>query len=436
MKHFFLLILLGTILGSLVPRLAEAQCNYIAVRSGKFSDASTWRVTAEHATCASTPVSDGAAQIIILGFNVVLDVPYVVGRYGTIVVSNQGSLIGGSDLTVGDGTGNRNDTWLTISAGSTLRVAQLTVNKATILIGPALGAALPTTLITDCNLVLTNAVVTDNSQAIINGSIDVSSGAANNELCGTGTVRIVGCVYGGNGAVRKLATNCASTLLTTMCAQQAPPANCPGPKAGNNANEKACDALVTGCRPLPVELVIFTVSLTPRQGVALHWVTASEKNSQHFVIERSADGSTFSALRTVAAAGSTQARTTYEQTDEQPLFGTSYYRLRQVDFDGTTAFSPVQLIHLGSANAESLTVYPGHEAQQWVVSTSLPAAVLASGPASVRVFDALGRGQQLAAVPDGSQTGRWTLDMRSLPAGLYIVRLVSAAGSFSRRIVQ
>ena len=81
-------------------------------------------------------------------------------------------------------------------------------------------------------------------------------------------------------------------------------------------------------------------------------------------------------------------------------------------------------------------MYPGHEAQQWVVSTSLPAAVLASGPASVRVFDALGRGQQLAAVPDGSQTGRWTLDMRSLPAGLYIVRLVSAAGSFSRRIVQ
>ena len=433
MKNFLYPLLLAAAFGGMLPRSATAQCTYTAVRSGLFSAASTWvAVPTRNASCSAVPSSGSAANIQISGFGVVLDVPYTVGQGGSLLITNQGSLIGGTNLTVGDGSGDRRSTSLTLAPGSTMRVAQLTVDKASVLIDNPLGTAFPTTLTTDCNLVLSNAVVIDNSLAIINGSVDVSSGAANNELCGTGVVRIVGCVYGGNGAVRKLAANCASSLLTTTCAQLAPPAGCPGPQAGNNANERACDALVDRCRPLPVELVVFTASLTPRQGVALHWVTASEKNSRHFVIERSADGTAFSALRTVAAAGTSHTRTTYDQTDEQPLFGTSYYRLRQVDIDGTTAFSPVQLIRLGNASAEGLAVYPGANAQQWVVASSLPAA----GPASVRVFDALGRSQPVAALPEGAQPGRWTLDLRTLPPGLYIVRLVSEAGSFSQRIAQ
>ncbi len=434
MKHFLYLLFLAVAMGNLLPRVASAQCTYKAVQNGPFSAASTWAVSGSNNACGATPASGSAANIIISSFTVVLDVPYTVGKNGALTITGRGSLVGGTNLTLGDGTGSRTDTWLTIAPGSTLRVAQLTVNKASVLIDQPADATTPTTLTTDCNLVLTNAVITDNSRAIINGSIDVSSGAASNELCGTGTVRILGCVFGGNGAVRQLATNCASALVTTICSQQIQPTTCPGPQAGNNANQRACDGLVPACGPLPVELVLFTASLTAGQGVALHWVTASERNSQSFVIERSADGTTFSALRAVAAAGTTSARTTYDQTDEQPLFGTSYYRLRQVDTDGTTAFSPVQLIRLGSANAEGLAVYPGREARQWVVSSALPAAVLASGPASVQVFDALGRSQQVAAVPDGSQTGRWTLDMRTLPTGMYIVRLVSAAGAFSQRI--
>lgn len=439
MKQFFYSLLLVATAGSISSGIASAQCTYLAVRSGPFSSPSTWAVkTNGNGACDSaTPTSGSRDNVVISGVNVTLDVPYAVGQNGSLTINNQGSLVGGADLTIGNGTGDRRTTWLTIEPGSTLRVAQLMVDKASVLIDVPLNTNAPTTLTTDCNLVLSNSVVTDNGLAFINGSVDVSSGAANNELCGSGTVRILGCVFGGNGAVRKLADNCASALVTTVCSRQTQPTGCPGPQAGNNANERACDGLAPACQPLPVELVVFSASLTARQGVALHWVTASEKNSRHFVIERSADGSTFSALRTVAAAGTTSARSTYDQTDEQPLFGTSYYRLRQVDMDGTTAFSPVQLVRLGSANAEGLAVYPGREAQQWVVSTSLPAAVLASSPAaSVRVFDALGRSQQVAALPDGSQAGRWTLDMRPLPAGLYIVRLVSAAGSFSQRIVQ
>ena len=441
MKKYFTPLIISAILNGLLAFTTQAQCTYTAISDGLFSSTSTWRVSsASKATCSDTPTSNTDAIIIVNGFTVTLNVNYALAKGGSIDIQNSGSLIGGADLILGDGSGNQSATQLTIEPGGTLQVAQLTVDKATIVIASA-SATKPTSLTTDCNLVLINSFITDNDQVFINGSIDLSKGGSNNTLCGTGSVRIIGCVFGGNGAVRKLATNCASSLVTTVCSQQQEkPEGCLGPISGNNANERACDVLVNTCAPLPVVLILFTATNTAtnaaRQGVALHWVTASEKNSHSFVVERSADGKIFHRLGTLAAAGSTQARTTYDLTDEQPLSGTSYYRLRQVDLDGTTTYSPVRNVKRGLAKGEGLAVYPGRSAQEWVVRTTLPAETLAQGPAAVRVFDALGRLQQVPCPADASQTGQWALDLRSLPTGIYIVRLITAAGSFSQRIAQ
>jgi hypothetical protein len=439
MKKYFTPLIISAILNGLLAFTTRAQCTYTANNGGLFSSARTWQVSST--TCSETPTSDTDAIIIINGGTVTLDVNYAIAKGGSISIRNSGSLIGGADLTLGDGSGSQSATQLTIEPGGTLQVAQLTVNKATIMIASPLNAPKPTSLTTDCNLVLINSFITDNSQVFINGSIDLSKGGSNNTLCGTGSVRIIGCVFGGNGAVRKLATNCASSLVTTVCSQQQEqPQGCPGPISGNNANEGACDVLVGTCAALPVELILFTATNTAtntaRQGVVLHWVTASEKNSHSFVVERSADGKIFHRIGTLAAAGSTQARTTYDLTDEQPLSGTSYYRLRQVDLDGTTTYSPVRNVKRGLTKGEGLAVYPGRSAQEWVVSTALSAETLAQGPATVRVFDALGRLHQVPCPADASQAGQWALDLRSLPTGIYIVRLITAAGSFSQRIAQ
>ena len=443
MKKYFTPLIISAILNGLLAFTTQAQCTYIAISDGPFSSNDTWQLSStSNAICTKAPTSDTDAIIIIDGYTVKLDVNYTIAKGGSISIRNSGSLIGGANLTLGDGSGNQSATQLTIEPGGTLQVAQLTVNKATIMIADQLNAPKPTSLTTECNLVLINSFITDNGQVFINGSIDLSKGGSNNTLCGTGNVRIIGCVFGGNGAVRKLATNCASSLVTTVCSlKQEKPTECPGPISGNNANEGACDVLVNTCAaPLPVVLILFTATNTAtnaaRQGVALHWVTASEKNSHSFVVERSADGKIFHRIGTLAAAGSTQARTTYDLTDEQPLSGTSYYRLRQVDLDGTTTYSPVRNVKRGLTKGEGLAVYPGRSAQEWVVSTALSAETLAQGPATVRVFDALGRLHQVPCPADASQVGQWALDLRSLPTGIYIVRLITAAGSFSQRIAQ
>ena len=410
---------------------AQAQCVFTAVRSGNFSAPATWA-----SSCTPGAIPSGDATILIVGLHVVLDVPYTVAQGGILKVLNQGSLVGGANLNLGDGTGSQASTWLIVGAGSLVHPAQLTVNKASILIDGPLSPTVPTQLKTDCNLVLINSNTIDNSQTLISGNVDLTSGGANNTMCGTGSVRIAGCVFGGNGAINRLADNCASALTMTVCTQLLA-TGCPGPLAGTNAAQQACDSFVGVCpRPLPVELTVFTATPGARSGVALHWETASEKNSKSFVVERSATGREFSSLLTVAAAGSSQHASSYDARDEQPLPGLSYYRLRQVDFDGTTTFSPIRLVKVGSASSEGLAVYPGRAPQQWEVQTNLTGEVLAAGPAAVLVLDALGRSQRAVVRPDAAQPGHWQLDLPGLPTGLYIVRLVSAAGTFSQRIIQ
>ncbi len=96
---------------------------------------------------------------------------------------------------------------------------------------------------------------------------------------------------------------------------------------------------------LPVTMLSFQAK-DEGAGVAVEWVTASEQNTHHFELERSADAYHYSVLTTVAAAGHSVSTTTYHHLDEQPLNGMAYYRLKQVDADGSSIYhGPVTIEH-------------------------------------------------------------------------------------------
>ncbi len=94
------------------------------------------------------------------------------------------------------------------------------------------------------------------------------------------------------------------------------------------------------CVILPVELLSFTGEAVERTA-ELEWMTASESNSSHFVVERSTDGYTFAPIGEVAAAGTSNSLLAYSFVDQRPLRGINYYRLKQVDLDGTTDLSHI-----------------------------------------------------------------------------------------------
>ena len=110
-----------------------------------------------------------------------------------------------------------------------------------------------------------------------------------------------------------------------------------------------------GGNPLPIELSNFTATLNNKK-VDVKWTTQSELNNDYFTVERSADNETFTAIGTVDGSGNTTQLHNYSFTDNNPLTGLSYYRLRQTDFDGQSqANLPVVVNNIGSG---VFTVYP------------------------------------------------------------------------------
>ena len=98
---------------------------------------------------------------------------------------------------------------------------------------------------------------------------------------------------------------------------------------------------------LPVELMNFDATIVDDK-VQLDWKTASEINNDYFTIERGADGEYFEAIGTVAGVGNTTNLSTYQFIDEAPLAGTSFYRLRQTDYDGQfKIYDPVSVSFKG-----------------------------------------------------------------------------------------
>ncbi|UOQ52655.1 beta strand repeat-containing protein [Hymenobacter cellulosivorans] len=195
-----------------------------------------------------------------------------------------------------------------------------------------------------------------------------------------------------------------------------------GPDTGNNSqtvpSSVLCSTQFGG--PLPVELTQFTATAN-NLDAQLSWATAQEKNSAYFEVERSVAGQPFRVISQVKAAGTTTQGQRYAFLDAGAarLATTAYYRLRQVDQDGTSAYSPVRTVTFGAAPADfSVTPNPT-TAKLRVQFTD------ASGQATATVYSVLGQALLTQAL---NPSGEAELDVRSLPAGSYVLRLLTSQG--------
>ncbi len=106
----------------------------------------------------------------------------------------------------------------------------------------------------------------------------------------------------------------------------------------------AAEILVLSTTALPIKLTSFTAT-TQQSNVHLKWQTASESNTQHYLVQRSSNGTNFLNIATVKAKGNSVNNTTYTHTDGNVLTTVNssiiYYRLQAVDIDGKTQYSPV-----------------------------------------------------------------------------------------------
>jgi hypothetical protein len=112
---------------------------------------------------------------------------------------------------------------------------------------------------------------------------------------------------------------------------------------------------------LPVSLASFTAQQENNR-VRLNWATFSEQNNNHFDVEKSIDGLSFTIIANLQGQGTTNNASNYVAYDSHPATGTNYYRLKQYDNDGSVKTLGLKAVKFGFENEEVL-IYPNPVAQ-------------------------------------------------------------------------
>lgn len=201
---------------------------------------------------------------------------------------------------------------------------------------------------------------------------------------------------------------------------------------GENTNYTLGDGTNTGrISPVPIScnsllpVTGFSMKLSRMNHQSLiSWSTETETNNRYFDIEHSTDGMRFTSIGRVAAKGGTRL-THYSFIHPHPVTGKNSYRIRQVDLDGQFTFSPVQVLEFSKAAGN--LVYPNPVTDQATVQFNQPAEVHV-----LQLFNAAGT--VLINRTSAAGTGMIQLDLRTLPAGIYYLRIQEGTNISTQKI--
>lgn len=178
--------------------------------------------------------------------------------------------------------------------------------------------------------------------------------------------------------------------------------------------------------PLPVELLHFKATAVGSKTL-LEWKTASELNNSHFEIERSPDAINFEKIGEMDGAGNSNIEIHYEHTDEFPMGGINYYRLKQVDLNEAFEFSNIVSVYF--EESLSISVFPNPASQQIFVQLKDNQNDL-----RLQIFNLTGQLLMESMLPKGDN--RAEMDVSKLPKGVYHVRIMGNQTMLTQQFVK
>lgn len=179
--------------------------------------------------------------------------------------------------------------------------------------------------------------------------------------------------------------------------------------------------------PLPIELITFTARESASNTVELEWSTATERNNDHFTVERSENAQEWTTVATVPGAGNSSTTVHYATTDRTAYGPVFYYRLRQTDTDGTSTTSDVVMVNMGSVQDEADYAYPN--------PFFGPFTVVLHGLDAVDRFEMVGADGRAHSVQHTAVgNGSFRIDPADLPPGRYVLRATVLDGAGMRSV--
>ncbi len=190
--------------------------------------------------------------------------------------------------------------------------------------------------------------------------------------------------------------------------------------------------------PLPISLASFTGYAKAEQ-IVLDWITYSETNNDYFELQHSTDASNFSTIATVAGAGNSDESLSYSYTDTDPEVGINYYRLKQVDYDGTSTYHDVIAVNYSPATSLSSAFYFDLYPNPFNEGTLLMDLAGVEDNSTIEILIYAVNGNQVAytktILPEEKSLNLIPDVAEHLAQGVYMVRLKTNTTVSSRKLV-
>lgn len=258
------------------------------------------------------------------------------------------------------------------------------------------------------------------------------------------------CNNGGGGFQTGLFTGtCGSLTATGSCAAGASgtvtytinnsPANTVYYIAMDGNAGSNCHFTVSGTNivPLPIELLTFDAVPKGSKEVNVSWSTATEDNNDYFTIERTTDGVNFEVIGVMASQavnGNSSSVLNYSKVDSKPYRGTSYYRLKQTDYDGNSSYSALKAVQIDEFADLNFIVYPNPTGEN--ENTYLQFSGNADDEVQISIVDVTGKLVSQKGIVLSS-AGNTTIELKhNFSSGMYFINATSRLGaSFHQKLM-
>ncbi len=180
--------------------------------------------------------------------------------------------------------------------------------------------------------------------------------------------------------------------------------------------------------PLPIDLILFD-AIENGSEVKVEWTTASEINNDYFTIQRSKDALNWESIKQVDGAGNSSSIINYIDKDPVPYSGTSFYRLRQTDFNGSVSYSQIESVNFQGIEIVRIYPVPANQNMNLSINTSFDTEV------AIELFNSIGQNMFKEIVYCTKGLNDVSVDITKLPAGSYLIRLQSEQLSLSDKML-
>ncbi len=317
----------------------------------------------------------------------------------------------GFNYTIGNLTFG-NNAGITINSTGILNVGD-SGNPRNATAGNAAAITVSGTLIIWGNLIVNNSLsLTVSGTLIVKGNIQMANGAS---ISVTGAVQVDGDFLAGDNTNFTISggggVDVNGNVVVGIDSNLTGP---PGSFRAHGCTQGGGSNFCSG-GVLPIDLLFFRATAT-LSDVRLIWATASELNSDYFMVEKSEDGLLFKTLSKINAQGNSTVKIDYETWDEKPTIGITYYRLKEVDLDGKETIFKVVLVDF--TGLRTTAVYPNPIDNEQDLTLELN--FVPEHPLEVSVFDLSGKSIE-RLIMKGSAVAMPI----HLSRGMYIVRVSS-----------